>query len=172
MAHQARVSEHVARSWYEGKTDRHPYEGETKPLQENPKYRPGDGKYSWLKAPRYEGHPCEVGPLARVLIAYGKGHKEIVASTNHVMKTLGIEPKHLFSTLGRTGARGIETMVIGERMQGWVMELVANIKNGDPATYQPYEMPDSGMGVGLNDVPRGALGHWVQINGKKIKNYQ
>jgi len=63
-------------------------------------------------------------------------------------------------------------MAIGEQMQTWVMELVGNLKNGDSRTYQSYEMPDSAMGVGLNDVPRGALGHWVQIGDKKIKNYQ
>jgi [NiFe] hydrogenase large subunit len=172
MAQQARVSEHVARSWYEGASGKHPYEGETRPLQENPKYIPGDGKYSWFKAPRYEGEPCEVGPLARVLVAYAKGHKEIKPIVDNVLSTLGVPATALFSTLGRTAARGIETVAIGEQMQKWVMELVENLKSGDTQTYQPYEMPDSAMGVGLNDVPRGSLGHWVQIEGKKIKNYQ
>ena len=91
---------------------------------------------------------------------------------DHVLKTLGVGANALFSTLGRTAARGIEALAIGERNQKWVMELVANLKSGDTATYTPYEMPDRGMGVGLNDVPRGSLGHWVQIEDKKIKNYQ
>jgi [NiFe] hydrogenase large subunit len=172
MASQDKVTEDVSRGWYESGAAKHPYEGETRPLQENPEYRPGDGQYTWFKAPRYEGEPCEVGPLARVLIAYGKGHKDIVATVNAVFQKLGIEPKHLFSTLGRTAARGIETVVIGEAMQGWVGELVENLKAGNLATYEPYEIPDSGMGVGLNDVPRGALGHWVRIEDKKIANYQ
>jgi [NiFe] hydrogenase large subunit len=172
MANQARVTEDVTRGWYEDGAAKHPYEGETKPLQENPQYRPGDGKYSWMKAPRYDGEPCEVGPLARVLVAYGKGQKEIKPVVDNVLKTLGVDANALFSTLGRTAARGIETLVVGQRMQAWVMELVENIKNGDTKTYQPYEMPDSGMGYGLNDVPRGSLGHWVQIENKKIKNYQ
>jgi [NiFe] hydrogenase large subunit len=172
MAHQARVTEDVTRAWYENGNSLHPYEGETKPLKENPKYKPGDGKYSWFKAPRYEGQPCEVGPLARVLVAYAKGHKDIKPIVDSVLKTLNVPAGALFSTLGRTAARGIETMAIGEQMQAWVMELVGNLKNGDTQTYQAYEMPDSAMGVGLNDVPRGALGHWVQIDGKKIKNYQ
>jgi [NiFe] hydrogenase large subunit len=171
-ANQARVSEDVTRGWYQDGPARHPYEGETKPLQENPKYRPGDGKYSWFKAPRYDGEPCEVGPLARVLVAYARGQKEIKPVVDNVLKTLGVNANALFSTLGRTAARGIETLVIGERMNNWVMELVENVKNGDTKTYEPYEMPDSGMGVGLNDVPRGSLGHWVQIENKKIKNYQ
>jgi [NiFe] hydrogenase large subunit len=172
MANQARVSEDVTRGWYKDGPARHPYEGETQPLQENPQYRPGDGKYSWFKAPRYDGEPCEVGPLARVLVAYAKGHKDIKPVVDNVLKTLGVDANALFSTLGRTAARGIETVAIGQQMRTWVMELVENIKSGDTQTYTPYEMPDSGMGVGLNDVPRGSLGHWVQIEDKKIKNYQ
>jgi [NiFe] hydrogenase large subunit len=172
MADQANVTEDVTRAWYEKGAAKHPYEGETKPLQENPNYRPGDGQYTWFKAPRYEGEPCEVGPLTRVLVAYANGHQEIKPIVDDVLKTLGVPPAALFSTLGRTAARGIEALAIGERNQVWVEELVENIKSGDTSTYQPYEMPDSGMGVGLNDVPRGSLGHWVQIENKKIKNYQ
>jgi [NiFe] hydrogenase large subunit len=170
----AKITEHVARSWYEGKADKHPYQGETKPLQEDPKYdtKSSDGRYSWLKAPRYDGQACEVGPLARVLVAYGYGHKQIAPVVDKVVSTLGVNADALFSTLGRTAARGIETLVIGEQMQGWVMELVENLKSGDTATCASYEMPDKAQGMGLNDVPRGALGHWVVIEGKKIKNYQ
>jgi [NiFe] hydrogenase large subunit len=172
MANQARVSEDVTRGWYEDGPARHPYEGQTKPLQENPQYRPGDGKYSWFKAPRYDGEPCEVGPLTRVLVAYAKGHKEIKPVVDNVLQTLGVNANALFSTLGRTAARGIEALVIGDRMESWIMELIANLKGGDAKTFEPYEMPDSGMGVGLNDVPRGSLGHWVEFKNKKIKNYQ
>jgi [NiFe] hydrogenase large subunit len=172
MANQARVSEDVTRGWYQDGPPRHPYEGETKPLQENPKYKPGDGKYSWFKAPRYDGEPCEVGPLTRVLVAYARGHKEIKPIVDNVLQTLSVDANALFSTLGRTAARGIEALAIGDRMESWIMELIANLKGGDAKTYEPYEMPDSGMGVGLNDVPRGSLGHWVEIKNKKIKNYQ
>ena len=172
MAHQDKVTEDVTRAWYEKGKALHPYEGETKPLKENPKYKPGGGKYSWFKAPRYEGAACEVGPLARVLVAYAKGHKDIKPVVDSVLKTLGVPAAALFSTLGRTAARGIETLTIGQQVQVWVNELVANIKSGDTKTYEPYEMPNSGMGVGLNDVPRGSLGHWVEIENKKIKNYQ
>lgn len=167
-----KITEDVTRAWYEDGKAKHPWEGETKPLQENPEYKPDDGKYSWLKAPRYDGKSCEVGPLARVLVAYGKGHKETKALVETALKTLGIPVTALFSTLGRTAARSIETVVIGDAMQGWVMELVENIKNGDTQTYEPYEMPQSAEGVGLNDVPRGALGHWIKIKDGKIGNYQ
>jgi [NiFe] hydrogenase large subunit len=169
-----KITEHVARSWYEGSTDRAPYQGETKPFQGDPKYdtESKDGRYTWLKAPRYDGEPCEVGPLARVLVAYGYGHKQIAPVVDMVVNKLGVNADALFSTLGRTAARGIETLVVGEAMQGWVMELVENLKSGDTKTYESYEMPSKAQGMGLNDVPRGALGHWVVIEDKKIKNYQ
>lgn len=169
---QKKVTEDVTRAWYEDGKARHPWKGETKPLQEDPKYDPDKGKYSWMKAPRYKDKACEVGPLARVLIAYGKGHKEIKPLVDQALKSLDIPASALFSTLGRTAARSIETVVIGDAMQGWVMELVENLKNGDTKTYEPYEMPDSAEGVGLNDVPRGALGHWIKIEDGKIGNYQ
>jgi [NiFe] hydrogenase large subunit len=172
MANQKKVTEHVARAWYKKGNPKHPYQGETKPLQENPKYRPGSGKYSWFKAPRYDGEPCEVGPLARVLVAYGKGHKKIKPLVDSTLKKLGIPVGALFSTLGRTAARGLETIAIGQAMPGWVMELVENLKSGDTKTYQPWKMPDKAIGVGLNDVARGSLGHWIEIKNKKIKNYQ
>jgi [NiFe] hydrogenase large subunit len=172
LASQDKVTEDVTRAWYIDGDAKHPYKGETKPLPEDPKYTPDDGKYSWFKAPRYEGQPCEVGPLTRVLVAYAKGHKDIKSIADHVLKTLNIPATALFSTLGRTAARGIEALAIGDRIQVWITELMENLKSGDTETYQPYEMPDSATGVGLNDVPRGSLGHWIQIEDKKIKNYQ
>ena len=172
MADQEKVTEEVTRGWYEDGPALHPYEGETKPIQEDPKYRPDSGKYTWLKAPRYDGLSCEVGPLARVLIAYGKGHADIKPLVDSTLKQLDIPAGALFSTLGRTAARGLETIAIGDAMQNWVMELIENIKGGDTQTYEPYEMPDSAKGVGLNDVPRGALGHWIKIEDGKIGNYQ
>lgn len=169
---QKQVTEHVQRSWYEDGEPKHPFEGETRPLQENPAYRPGDGKYSWIKAPRYNDEPCEVGPLARVLVAYASGKSDVKALVDDTLAKLDIPMEALFSTLGRTAARALETVVIGDAMEGWIMELFKNVKNGDTKTYQHWEMPDKGMGYGLNDVARGALGHWIEIEDKKIKNYQ
>ncbi len=172
MPLQDNVTEDVTRGWYEKGGAKHPFQGETKPIQKDPEYRPEKGQYTWFKAPRYDGDPCEVGPLTRVLVAYAKGHKDIKPVVDKVLKDLGIPATALFSTLGRTAARGIETIAIGDAMQGWVMELVENVKNGDTKTYQAWTMPDKGMGYGLNDVPRGSLGHWMEIEGGKIKNYQ
>lgn len=168
MADQTKVTEDVTRAWYTEGAAKHPYEGETKPLPEDPQYRPGNGKYSWFKAPRYDGAACEVGPLARVLVAYGKGHTDIKPLVDNVLNTLGVPAAALFST----AARAIETVAVGDAMGAWIGELVENIKSGDTKTFQPYEIADNGMGVGLNDVPRGALGHWVKVEGKKIANYQ
>ncbi len=170
MADQEKVAEDVVRAWYEKGSAKHPFKGETKPQHGD--YKPDDGKYSWFKAPRYEGEPCEVGPLARALVSYASGVKEFKEVIDGVLKKLDIPVDALYSTLGRTAARGIETLVIGQKMEGWIMELVENIKKGDTRTYQSWEMPDKGMGYGLNDVARGALGHWIEIEDKKIKNYQ
>ncbi len=169
MAEERKVTEHITHSWYKGDWARHPYKEETAPQHGD--YDPS-GKYSWIKAPRYEGEPCEVGPLARVLVAYARGHKEIQAVVNNTLKTLNLPVTALFSTLGRTAARALETLVIGNAMEGWIMELVERLKGGDNKTYQPWEMPKNAMGVGLNDVARGSLAHWIEIEDRKIKNYQ
>ncbi len=165
----AQITEQVKHSWYEGESSLHPSKGETKP-----KFEPMDveKRYSWMKAPRYNNEPMEVGPLARVLVAYGKGHEPTKKAVDGLLKTLGVPADALFSTLGRTAARALETKIIADAMEGWMTELVTNLKNGDNKTFEPYEMPDEASGAGLNDVPRGALGHWIQIKDKKIANYQ
>ena len=163
------IEEGVKHSWYEGDQALPPAKGETKP-----KYTKLDvnDRYSWMKAPRYKGEPMEVGPLARVLVAYGKGHAPTKTLVDGVLKQLQIPPDALFSTLGRTAARALETKIIGEAMEGWMMQLVENLKKGDTKIYQEYEMPNEAMGAGLNDVPRGALGHWINIKDQKIGNFQ
>ncbi|GKT07967.1 nickel-dependent hydrogenase large subunit [Desulforhabdus sp. TSK] len=165
----ALVEEHVKHSWYEGDQALHPSKGETKP-----KYEQLDvgNRYSWMKAPRYKGEPMEVGPLARVLVAYGKGHEPTRKTVDGLLKKLGVPQEALFSTLGRTAARALETKIIGDAMEGWLNQLVENIKKGDTKIYQDYQMPAEAMGAGLNDVPRGALGHWVDIKEQKINNFQ
>ncbi|SHL10266.1 [NiFe] hydrogenase large subunit [Desulfatibacillum alkenivorans DSM 16219] len=164
-----KITEHVARSWYEGKKDLHPYKGVTEPDYSD--YDRG-GRYSWIKAPRYDGKATEVGPLARVLVAYGKGDPGVKKLVDDTLAHLSVPATALFSTLGRTAARALETVFIGNAMENWLNELVGNLTKGDDSTYTPWEMPDKGMGRGLNDVPRGALGHWIEIDKGKIKNYQ
>ncbi|WP_024333403.1 nickel-dependent hydrogenase large subunit [Desulfotignum balticum] len=165
------ITEDVTRGWYEPGESRHPYQGETKPIPAEVTYNTDD-KYSWIKAPRYDGRSAEVGPMARNLVAYTRGQKDVKQLVDHVLSTLGVGTEALFSTLGRTAARGIETAVVGNAMETWIDELRTNIARGDKEIYQPWTMPDTGMGYGLNDVPRGALGHWIEIDKGMIKNYQ
>jgi [NiFe] hydrogenase large subunit len=166
-----KITEDVTRGWYEPGSARNPYDGETKPIKGETVYNTDD-KYSWIKAPRYDGRAAEVGPLSRVLIAYAKDVPEVKNLVDLVLKKLSIQPENLFSTLGRTAARGLETVVVGNAMGTWIETLKSNIAAGNKKIYQSWTMPDKGRGVGLNDVPRGALGHWIEIDGGKIKNYQ
>ncbi|HEX9279982.1 MAG TPA: nickel-dependent hydrogenase large subunit [Gemmatimonadales bacterium] len=182
---EQQVKEYITSSWYEyGGGDSvglHPYEGETKPKYTGPpppwKYLQGEKKYTWMKAPRYDGRPMEVGPLARMLVAFGRGHPEARALVKEVLDRLQVGPAALFSTLGRTGARGIETVLLARRLSHWYDDLVARIKGGDTRTHNgdkwdPATWPAKAQGYGYLDAPRGALGHWVQIENGKISRYQ
>lgn len=179
-----KISEYVTHSWYsygDDKQGKHPYDGETKPNYTGPKppyeYLNTEGKYSWLKAPRYDNKPMEVGPLARMLIAYASGHPRVKFYVNTVLAKLNVPVTALFSTLGRTAARCIETMVIAEQLETWTKELAENIAWGDlriheNVHWEPSTWPAEAKGWGWTEAPRGALGHWVQIKDGKIANYQ
>jgi Ni,Fe-hydrogenase I large subunit len=182
---QQKVEEYITSSWYtyEGGDDKglHPYAGETTPKYTGPKapyeYLQGEKKYTWMKAPRYEGKPMQVGPLARMLVGYAHGHKDIKELVGQALGTLKVGPEALFSTLGRTAARGIETVLIANKMQTWFNELITRVKAGDTATFtkdkwEPSSWPKKAQGYGFLDAPRGALGHWVQIEDEKIARYQ
>jgi len=182
----AKVSEWVAHSWYDYSVGDdqglNPFKGETKPHYTGPKppYQLLDvaQKYSWLKSPRYDGAPMEVGPLARMLIAYGSGRpprvKQLVDTT---LSTLKIGPEALFSTLGRVAARAIEAQVLIESMDMWVQGLADNMgrrdyRIQDNSKWDPSAWPADCFGYGLHEAPRGSLGHWVHINKGAIVNYQ
>jgi [NiFe] hydrogenase large subunit len=175
-----KITEDVARAWYEEGKPLHPAVGETKPLMGDklkgavPDTKAKDGKYTWLKAPRYGGEPMEVGPLAQCLVSYVSGHKEIKENVDGALKKLEVGPDALFSTLGRLAARGIKCLVNAKASEKWVMDLIENVKKGDTKTFTSYKLDEStnGMGMGLNDVARGSLGHWINIEKGKIKNYQ
>jgi hydrogenase large subunit len=119
----------------------------------------------------------EVGPLARMVVAYAAGHQRVRQVTDQVLSSLGLGPEGLFSTLGRVAARGIETLVIAERMESWITELEANMKSGklsihNGARWDPSTWPAEAMGWGVTEAPRGALGHWVKIKNGTIAKYQ
>jgi hydrogenase large subunit len=179
------ISEYVTHSWYQydagDARGLHPREGETKPSYTGPK-PPYDrldvnAKYSWLKSPRYKDQPMEVGPLARMLVAYGRGHGEVKALVGAVLDKLKVGPEALFSTLGRVAARGIETQVLVEHMGTWLDALAENMNRRDVRTHDnskwdPSSWPKDSMGAGFHEAPRGALGHWVHIKDGAIENYQ
>jgi [NiFe] hydrogenase large subunit/hydrogenase large subunit len=182
---QERVKEFIQSSWYTyaGGDDvgLHPYEGETTPKYSGPPtpwtYLQDEKKYTWMKAPRYDGKAMEVGPLARMLVGYASGHDEIRAIVGETLGRLDVGPAALFSTLGRTAARGMETVLLARRMSHWYDALVNRIRSGDTATFNgahwsPDDWPARAQGYGFLDAPRGALGHWVQIENGKISRYQ
>jgi hydrogenase large subunit len=178
------VREEVAHSWYdypEGKDALHPWEGVTKAHYTGPKppYQQLDenAKYSWLKAPRWKGLPMEVGPLARVLVGYASGRSDFKDVVSEALGRLKLPPAALFSTLGRTAARGLETRLAVQWLSEEYDRLVANIKAGDTVTantklWDPQTWPAEAKGCGFSEAPRGALGHWVHIAAGKIANYQ
>ena len=182
---QGKITEYVDHSWYEyaagtGK-GLHPWDGETtwKYTGPKPPYEHLDttAKYSWVKSPRYAELAMEVGPLARCLVAYASGHGEIRPAVDAVLAKLQLGPEALFSTLGRTAARGIETLVIARKLPYWLDTLIGNIRGGDLAVHSnekwdPDTWPEEAQGYGWHEAPRGALGHWIRIRNRKILNYQ
>jgi len=181
----AKITETVDHSWYEYKTSddnhKHPSQGETNPKYSGPKapydYLAVDQKYSWLKSPRYDKKPMEVGPLARMVVGYASGQKDIKALVDSVLGKLNAPPTVLFSTLGRIAARALESLLMVHKLETWVEDLDSNLAHGKVATFNavrwdPGTWPNSASGYGWHEAPRGALGHWVEISGKSIKNYQ
>ena len=184
----AEVQEFVAHSWYDyaGGTAEglHPWDGETvldyrgRGGPEAPYTQLNvDEGYSWLKSPRWNGRAMEVGPLARVLVLYAGGDAATRDLVDATLKQLGAEPRALFSTLGRTAARTLESKLLVDSMHEWYDELVANISAGNTKTFNetlwdPSTWPAEAKGVGIMEAPRGALLHYVVIKNGKIDNYQ
>lgn len=182
---QGKIAEYVDHSWFENSAGAgkglHPFEGETEVNYTGPKppYKnlDTDAKYSFVKSPRYEEKSMEVGPLARILVAYASGHKETKAAVDMVLGKLGVGAPALFSTLGRTAARGIDALLIAQQTPKWLDELIGNISKGDyrihnNESWDPSTWPVEAKGYGFHEAPRGALGHWIRIKDQKILNYQ
>ena len=179
------IQEFISRSYYDysdgNNVGKHPWDGETNLNYTGPKppydYLDVDKKYSWIKTPRWKGKAMEVGPLARMLVGYAAGNKEIQEVVGWALKTLDVPVEALFSTLGRTAARGLETKLVAQWSMEFFDQLLINIKNGDTRTFtkdkwDPETWPKEAKGVGLHEAPRGALSHWIKIKDKKIENYQ
>lgn len=137
----------------------------------------GSPKYSWVKAPRYDDEPMEVGPLARLLVARAAGRRGIATRLEETLAALDAGPELLSSTIGRLVARAVETQVLVERMSGWLTELRANLAEGDLAVadvtrWSPSVWPDEALGWSLGEGPGGAVGHWVRVDGQRIGRYE
>lgn len=170
------VTEDSERAWYKGGGPLHPWKGETEP---NFTDWQADGKYSWVKAPRYEGVPAQVGPLANVLCGYAAGNplmtKWTDAALGKISSIAGVKatPAMLHSTLGRHGARAVRTAVLSElAIKHWQL-LTDNVLKGDTTIFNQPEFPKGTIeGVGFHEAPRGTLSHWVVVENGAIKNYQ
>ncbi|KGO34847.1 hydrogenase 2 large subunit [Desulfobulbus sp. Tol-SR] len=170
------VQESIARAWYNGDWAKHPWEEDT-----DPKYTDfqDEGRYTWLKAPRFQGKPMQVGPLAQMLVGYAQGHEMTVKSVDSLLALVStvagvnVGPEVLHSTIGRHAARAVRAGMMADlALKHWGL-LVDNIGKGDLEIFNPPVFPKGEQkGVGYHEAPRGILSHWIVIQDGKIKNYQ
>ncbi len=180
---ESKITEDVTHSWFEGTgAPEHPYDGTTIPKYtgldkkaDGYAYLKTDEKYSWIKSPLYDGRKVEVGPLARLVVGYVAGDKRTKKYADNFLKRSGLPLTVLFSTVGRTAARAIETEMIGDAMLEWVDELAKNAASGDLSTWTEFDfdvVSKDSKGRGMAEAPRGALGHWIRIKDGKVSNFQ
>lgn len=179
-----KITESATHSWftYPDKTKPlPPWEGTSEPNYTGPtppyEHLDVDAEYSWLKSPRYDGLPVEVGPLARVVIAYAHKDQRFTKLVDDALAHLKAGPDALFSTLGRTLARGLETAALAEHTIALLDRLQDNIASGDlrihnDELWDPSTWPATARGVGFHEAPRGSLSHWIVIDNSHIANYQ
>lgn len=182
---QAAIAETVANSWYrydDGDASLlHPSVGQTEPSYTGPDLPyaslEGSDGYSWLKAPRYAERPMEVGPLARILVAYAAGVPLVRAVVDDHVARVGLGPEALTGTLGRIVARAIEAQVVVDSLGDWLDELRDRLETGDLSiaditAWDPDDWPADVAGWSLGESPRGTVGHWVRIGDRKVVDYQ
>jgi len=182
------ITEEATHSWYKDDKPLHPYDGKTEPRYTgfvdgesvgpdgNPiesKLIDEKGKYSWIKAPRYDGKPMEVGPLACLLVSYANGNKIVQKAVNDFLAKSGLPKSALFTTLGRTAARMLQAKIIADNAMTAFNSLIENLKV-DQTTYTTYKIDKNKeyKGRGMGDVPRGMLSHWIRIKNGVCENYQ
>ena len=176
------IAEDVTHAWYEGNKPLHPYDGTTIPKytgldkrDDGIAYLKTDEKYSWIKSPIYNDTRVEVGPLARMIIGVARKDERITKYVTNFLERGNLPISVLFSTIGRTAARAVETELMGDIMVEWIDELAANAAGGDLSTWTEFDFDKVSVktrGMGLAEAPRGSLGHWVKVENGKISNYQ
>ncbi|MCX6075001.1 MAG: nickel-dependent hydrogenase large subunit [Campylobacterales bacterium] len=175
---ESKITEEASRAWYENDAPLSPYEGETTPfytdLNDDGTLK-SEGKYTWVKAPRYDGAVMEVGPLARMIIGVAKKSPIIFPYMERFMRKTGMELINFSTTVGRNAARAVEAQICCDYLFDMMSDLIENIKYYDETTWTKYifeELPTQAKGRGLFEVPRGVLGHFVRIEDSKVANYQ
>ena len=179
------IKEYIAHSWYKydggDSVGLHPWDGETNIAYSGPKppfeSLEGYEKYSFLKTPRWKDNAMEVGPLARLLVSYAAGHADVKETVGMVLGKLNVPVAALFSTLGRTAARGIDAALAMIWLKDFFGQLMDRVKINEVSTHNgekwdPKTWPADCEGVGLVEAPRGALAHWIKIHNGAIENYQ
>lgn len=179
---EAKITEDVTHAWYKGNTNLHPFDGVTEPnytgfgkKENNIAYLDTQNKYSWIKSPLYNDERMEVGPLARMVVGFASNDELIKKYVTNFLTNANLPATVLFSTVGRTAARAIESELMADVMMDWVDELALNAANGDLSTWTEFDfntVAKDAKGIGLEEAPRGALGHWVKIKDGKVVNYQ
>ncbi|XOB63439.1 nickel-dependent hydrogenase large subunit [Campylobacterota bacterium DY0563] len=179
---QSKITEDVTHAWYEGTDNLHPFSGKTNPnytgfkeKKDGIAYLDTDNKYSWIKSPLYDDQRMEVGPLARMIIGVASGDERITKYVTTFLKNGNLPTKVLFSTVGRTAGRAIETELMADVIIEWCDELAANAASGDLSTWTEFDfdkVSKDAQGYGMAEAPRGGLGHWVKIKDGKVANYQ
>jgi len=177
-----KIAEDVTHAWYEGSKPLHPYDGQTIPKytgldkrEDGIAYLKTDEKYSWIKSPIYNDTRVEVGPLARMIVGVASKDERITKYVTNFLERGHLPVSVLFSTIGRTAARAIETELMADVMMEWTDELAANAASGDLRTWTEFDFDKvsvSTKGMGLAEAPRGSLGHWVRVENGKVANYQ
>ncbi|GGP76013.1 nickel-dependent hydrogenase large subunit [Shewanella ulleungensis] len=177
------IREDVTHAWYKADGPQHPYEGTTIPdytgfVERDTVYGKlptidGDGKYSWVKSPRYQEEPVEVGPLACLLVNYARGNQTVVNAVDGLLARTGLPLDALFTTLGRTAARMLQTVLVGQASLTTFDALLTNIQS-DESTYVKPEIDSDKVyeGYSMIEAPRGMLSHWIRIKDGKVENYQ
>jgi Ni,Fe-hydrogenase I large subunit len=156
-----KITEDVKWSRYSSPSGLDPFNGKTEPDPEK------KNAYSWVKAPRYGGVPMEVGPAARMIVAYKKGQPQVKAEIDAALKTVGLPFGALNTGYGRHLARAVECKILAHRL----LDYVGQLEPGKPF-HTPFQVPKEAKGMGLTEAARGALGHWIVIKDSKIANYQ
>ena len=179
---EAKITEDVTHAWYKGNTNLHPFDGVTEPnytgfgkKENNIAYLDTQNKYSWIKSPLYNDERMEVGPLARMVVGFASNDELIKKYVTNFLTNANLPATVLFSTVGRTATRAIESELMADVMMDWVDELALNAANGDLSTWTEFDfntVAKDAKGIGLEEAPRGALGHWVKIKDGKVVNYQ